>query len=132
MGGVGNELPSFCSSAAASLGLPSGVEAASICASIAFSERPEPSNLCLRLRSLDTLREVARRDRRGRPLDLAERAQAESDDPEPETGDRAEHDQGHEQLDQQEPVQRPEDVASEVAITRMRFGCCGSIEARTR
>jgi hypothetical protein len=61
----------------------------SVCASIALSDRPSRPDLRLRIGAFHPVRHVARGDRRGRRLDLAEREQAEPHDPEPEPAGRA-------------------------------------------
>ena len=71
---------------------------------------PETADFGSWLGALDPLREVARGDRRSRPADRDERLQAEAHDPEPERDDRREHERGHEQLDQQQPVERALDA----------------------
>jgi hypothetical protein len=68
---------------------------------------PEAPDLRLLVRALDPARQVARGDRLGRRLDLAQRTQTESDDPEAETPDGDEHGPGRQQLDQRQAVQRP-------------------------
>ena len=62
------------------------------------------------VRALDPPGEIAARDRRRRGADRLERAQSEPDDPEAQRGERREHGDRHEELDQQQPPERPVDV----------------------
>ena len=79
---------------------------ASIRASIDVQREAEAADLRSFVRALDPRREVAGRDRGGGAADLLERAQAEPHEPQAERDDRTEHDGGHDELDQEEPVER--------------------------
>ena len=72
--------------------------------------QPEAADLGARLGAVDAAREVAGSDRGRGLLDLAERTKADAHDPERKQDQRREHRERHEQLDQEEPVQRRVDV----------------------
>jgi hypothetical protein len=70
----------------------------------------EPPDLGVRIGDVDALREVARRDRPGRLLHLAEGPQSELDHPPRQQGQREQDAQGDDDLDLQKMVQRVIDV----------------------
>ena len=70
----------------------------------------EAAHLRSLVRVLHPAGEVACRDRGCGAADLLERAQAQPHEPEAERDDRTEHDGGHDELDQEQPVERRTDV----------------------
>ena len=71
--------------------------------------RAEPSDLGLLVGVLDAQRQVAGGDRRGGLLDRAQRPETDADDPRRKHGDRRQDSERHEQLDEEQPVQRAVD-----------------------
>ena len=66
---------------------------------------PQPADLGAVVVALDAAREVAAGDRRGRPADVVERTEADPDEPQPEGDERPQDDEGHDDLDRDQPVQ---------------------------
>jgi hypothetical protein len=88
------------------LGLESGLDLAEH----GVQRHPEPPHLGARLGALDAPGQIPRRDGGRGVADRRERSKAEPDDPEGEPTERREHRGGHEQLDEEEPVQGRLDV----------------------
>ncbi len=71
---------------------------------------PEPSNLCALVLSCDPVREIAGGDRCRRRTDLCQRPQSDPDHPEAEQRDPAQHCESHDQLDEDQLVERVVDT----------------------
>ena len=70
----------------------------------------QPADLGPLVLAFDPLRQVPGRDHPGRLSDRGQRTQAQPHDPESDQRDRAEHERGHEDFDEDQPVQSAVDV----------------------
>ena len=91
---------------------------------------PETADLGALLCPLDPSREVAGGDRRGRLPDRVEGLETETDEPQAERDDRPEHDQRHDELDEEKPLERRVDVAERRRDDEHRLVALGDGGAR--
>jgi hypothetical protein len=83
---------------------------------------PQSADLGAVVVALDAAREVAAGDRGGRAADVVERAEADPDEPQPESDERPKDDEGHDGLDRDEPVQGRVDLVEGRCDDEHRLG----------